>query len=351
MNFLSSLLNGQHQWIKNKNITGLDYRYVGYVLDQYKSSYNIGVYKGSDGAAVNSYKRIYIGIADGFSTDTAGNPVAINLTLHGPYAYSGVMNATAFNNFNMQGKYFAYVVRTNSENIYSPPIGVTISSIAPSMYNMDAVTLDYGSQSQNNQYTLYSFTYIPEDATFSSYSSDGYYGVTVNSKSAGIVFGTRQTLTSDVEYVFSSDRNAYPDDGEMNGDWYSYIGSASDDAGDRIHYGELFTSFTEDTSHTVVFPKAPKFVVISVSNKFGIVNRESNGSIAWAASNGDPAVGVTVIYPGTMKLTLWRDSSHTSSYYTATSFLKGKTLTISAPNGRMSNLISYEYPTKIMYFW
>jgi len=302
---------------------------------------------------VSSYKRIYIGIADSFSTDTSGNPVANNLTLYGPYTYTQCMNASFFKNLSIKGKYMAYTVYNQSGDfVGNPVVGILSSPTASGMGSFnDGLGLKTTRYDMANYFTYYSFMYIPQDAVFTQYSNSGYSGVTVTSASAGIIYGTRAMSMPSVEYVYSSNRNAYPDDGEMNGDWYSYIGSANDDIEDRLHYGELFVMQSDDKTVTVVFPRAPKFVIIPISNREGILNMKSEGSIEWDYSCGRQGVGVTTIYPGSMKITLYKDGTANNSKYYADCLLKGKTLTITSSWGYLYRMFTYGYPSKFMYFW
>lgn len=107
--------------------------------------------------------------------------------------------------------------------------------------------------------------YLPPEASNVTRSGDNPYYVRCN---AYTVYA--ETQYGDWEYVQSSDRNAYPDNGESGGYEYQFLGIPFDNAVEAPKFatGSYVGTGTAGKSgpNTLTFPFEPKMVVITAEN-------------------------------------------------------------------------------------
>lgn len=164
-----------------------------------------------------------------------------------------------------------------------------------------------GKYTFNNLGILY---YIPEDVVFNaisdSQSPDGYYLVQVNAKKIIV------NNTIDEQFVYSSNRNAYQDSGELNGYEYEYIGIPFDNIVRMkkfemgSYWGTGLHGSNEPTKLTFSFEPKLLFVLPNDAWLF-------NGNMRLIAIRG-------------MNTTSLRDSSSSESYVPVNIEWNGKTV-------------------------
>lgn len=144
--------------------------------------------------------------------------------------------------------------------------------------------------------------YIPSNANF---VATGYYQMKVDIQSVGSQYITDLGI---YEYVYSDDRDAYPDSGQLNGVEYQYLGIPFENAREapRIATGSYIGTGTYGESHpnTLIFDSKPKIVVIDMdSTQYGAMTA---GIYIWgctimsSVSSNDSALNIVRTTGNTM---------------------------------------------------
>lgn len=107
--------------------------------------------------------------------------------------------------------------------------------------------------------TLY---YAPENAQITTQAASGYYYTYIQGRQVYAKLNQDQNI----EYIYSSNRNAYPDNGESGGYEYKYLGIPFDNAVSvpKIATGSYVGTGTygESNPTSLTFEFEPKFVII-----------------------------------------------------------------------------------------
>lgn len=165
----------------------------------------------------------------------------------------------------------------DSDTIYYVPAGATASTNAPNMYNTDTFGI------------LDNSTY---DAAFSMYASIRGQVVTTTLVTIPAHDGYK-------EYVHSIDRNAYPDNGEVGGIIYKYLGIPLEQSPGislraKIETGSYTGSGTTTKTLTFSFKPMAVFIGTATSNRYSIpmVYGQVEG-LGWNTGNGRNILNLT----------------------------------------------------------
>lgn len=132
--------------------------------------------------------------------------------------------------------------------------------------------------------------YIPSGAGF---ADNGIYGVYQIAYSDVYVLSTTQT-TKFLGYVNSSDPNAYPQDGEVDGVYYKYVKQLGE-AGVKIETGSYVGSDTygESGANSLTFSFTPKMVFLVMREQ---ANNPNNISQMFGTNNSPQNIHVLPMY-------------------------------------------------------
>lgn len=193
---------------------------------------------------------------------------------------------TMFDNMNLAGgdtKSFQY-----SSNVSVSSDGITISLNSPSSVQIkqnyggtiSAASVLYGKfVSVNNSIYFY-----PADCVVT-----GNY---VSSSSTPVIASKAQLVSGvaaqyETSYVFSPERNKYPDDGESVGSTYEYMGQLGDKA--RVVTGSYTgtNKYGSGNKNTLTFPFEPKLVIVGCLKNEGTLLVLFNGATETTCNPGN----------------------------------------------------------------
>jgi hypothetical protein len=208
--------------------------------------------------------------------------------------------------------YYGDTIEMDATGVLTIP-GETMGKVCYSGYSKGYSDPDLGGKYFTVDHVVYYYVEEGTDYIKNRKKEDGEYDYFVDIP-ARVVYA-EEVEAGAAEYVFSTDRNAYPDNDAVDAFHYTYMGVPLDNA---LHITRCKTgSYTGtgtkgiDNSNSLTFDFTPKLVIVLMAGKNSFT-QNANGFI-YVGQTGKPASGTYLEFSVTDKTLTWYAASASSN--------------------------------------